>query len=111
MSRPHFVLVAGANGAGKSTLTRSLQRKYKDISTIDPDLIAKEISGSFSKIAESRITAGKETIHLAQEHIRNQQSLILESTVSGKIHFKYFKHAKASGLVILICYTIVQVKL
>jgi len=55
MSRPQFVLVAGPNGAGKSTLTLSIKHRFPNIEVIDPDAIAKGITGSFATVDQEHL--------------------------------------------------------
>lgn len=97
MSRPQFVLVAGPNGAGKTTLTLSIKHRYSHIEVIDPDIIAKDITGSFATISQGKFSAGRKTIELVNKHIVDKQSFMVESTISGKAYLKYAELAKSAG--------------
>jgi len=97
LPRPVFVLVAGVNGAGKSTLTRSIKHRFFNIEVIDPDAIAKNMTGSFSTISQAQMTAGRKTIELLKQHIQDKQSLMVESTISGTTYLKYAEMAKEAG--------------
>ena len=50
MSRPQMFLIAGVNGSGKTSFTRNITRKHPTLKVIDPDAIAKGMTGSFSTI-------------------------------------------------------------
>ncbi|TQV78165.1 hypothetical protein FKG94_13920 [Exilibacterium tricleocarpae] len=50
MSKPLFFLVAGPNGAGKSTFTSGYRRHHPFLTVVEPDAIAKELTGSSATI-------------------------------------------------------------
>lgn len=97
MSRPQFVLVAGPNGGGKSTLTQSIKHRFPNIEVIDPDAIAKNITGSFATVDQEQLSAGKKTLELVKKYIDSQQSLMVESTISGSTYLKYARMANEAG--------------
>ncbi|MGM8228953.1 AAA family ATPase [Cellvibrio sp. ARAG 10.3] len=104
MSRPQFVLVAGPNGAGKSTLTLSIKHRFPNIEVVDPDAIAKGMTGSFATVDQEQVSAGKRTLELVKQHIENGQSLIVESTISGSTYLNYAKMAKEAGFRTIFIY-------
>lgn len=97
MSRPQFFLVAGPNGGGKSTLTQSLKNRFPDIEVIDPDVISKNMTGSFATVDQEQLSAGRKAVELVKQHIENEQSFMVESTISGSTYLKYARLAKAAG--------------
>ncbi|WP_444994233.1 hypothetical protein [Aliikangiella sp. IMCC44359] len=69
MSRPQMFLVAGVNGSGKSSFTRNIIRKHTTLKIIDPDAIAKGITGSFSTIDSEALVAGRTALMMVQQCI------------------------------------------
>lgn len=97
MSRPQFLLVGGPNGAGKSTLTASIRKRLSSVQIIDPDFIAKEITGSFAAVDQEQIAAGKKALLMVKRCIDDGRSFIVESTISGSTYIKYAKQAAQDG--------------
>lgn len=97
MARPQFFLVAGPNGGGKSTLTFSIRKRFPEVEVIDPDEIAKGITGSFGTVEQAQVAAGKLSIKSVREHIENRSSFLVESTISGSTYLKYAIKAKEAG--------------
>ena len=97
MSRPQFVLVAGPNGANKSTLSQSILGRFPQVQVIDPDAIAKGITGSFATVDQEQLSAGKKTLQLVQEKIDRKQSFLVESTISGQTYLRYVDRAREAG--------------
>ncbi len=104
MARPQFFLITGPNGAGKSTFTSLVRRRFPKTKVIDPDAIAKEITGSYSNIAEHRVFAGKEAIRQVRECIGSGHSFAVESTISGNSYLRYASNAKAAGFRTVLVY-------
>ena len=97
MSRPQFWLVAGPNGAGKSTMSATIKKRFPSVQIIDPDYIAKDMTGSFSSVDQERIPAGRQTLLLVKQHIEEGKSFVVESTISGSSYIKYAKQARNVG--------------
>lgn len=104
MSKPLFVLVAGPNGSGKSTFSKTLERHYPGISIVDPDAIAKEITGSFETIESEGGRAGRIAIKHVRDSIEAGVSFVVESTISGRLYLKYAKQARQAGFRTLLVY-------
>lgn len=104
MPKPQLFLVAGVNGSGKSTLTKTLLQQYPSLTVIDPDAIAKQLSGSTDKINSQSVSAGKAAIRAVQNCIQNKDSFIIESTISGNIYLRYLEKAKENGFELTILY-------
>ncbi len=97
-------LVAGVNGAGKSTFTKILTKKYPLLKVIDPDAIANSITGSYQTIDAEQLAAGKAAIAQVRLYIQQQNSFIVESTISGRIYLNYLKQAKEAGFKTILIY-------
>lgn len=97
MSRPQFVLVAGPNGGGKSTLSQSIKHRFPNVEVIDPDAIAKSLTGSFATVDKEKVSAGKQTVSLIHQKLNARESLLVESTISGQTYLRFAKLAKELG--------------
>ena len=97
MSRPQFFLVAGPNGAGKSTMSATIKRRFPSVQVIDPDTIAKEMTGSFATVEKEQFSAGKKALMLVKRCIDEGQSFIVESTISGSTYLKFAHQARHNG--------------
>lgn len=104
MARPLMFLVAGVNGAGKSTYTKTLLRKYPETAVIDPDKIAKSMTGSFTNIESKAVEAGKLALKQVKLCIKANQSFIVESTISGRTYLRYLSLAKKAGFKTILVY-------
>lgn len=104
MSRPQFILLAGPNGAGKTTLSRTFLRKLPNLKIIDPDAIAKSMTGSFSTVDQKQMAAGRAALTLVREYIKTGTSFIAESTISGSIYLRYGKVAQEAGFRTMLAY-------
>ena len=86
-SKKEFYIIAGANGTGKSTLAQQLiaekHSKGNNICFINADEIARELNPQ--DIDKVKIQAGKVALKRAVETLKNNQSFIVESTISGRI--------------------------
>ncbi len=89
------MLVAGTNGSGKSTFTLTLKRHYPSTKIIDPDAIAKELTGSASTINQARARAGRIAVERIREYIASGASFIAESTISGHTYLRYINLKKS----------------
>lgn len=83
-----IVIVADANGVGKTTFARAFLREY-DYEFLNANEIAKSLSaGNFEK---KKISAGKLFFHKLNDAVRNEKSLLIESTLSGRYLEKFLK--------------------
>ena len=108
MSRPQMFLIAGVNGSGKSTFTKTVIRKHPTLKIIDPDAIAKSITGSFATIDAEQVSAGKSALLTVQQCIQRKQSFIVESTISGRVYLRYLKQAKDNGFKTILIYVALE---
>ena len=97
MSRPQFVLVAGPNGAGKSTLTQSFRSRFPNLEIIDPDAIARGMTGSFATVDQEQLAAGRRAVELVGQCIREERGFLAESTISGIAYLRYARAAREAG--------------
>jgi len=104
MSRPLMFLIAGVNGSGKTTFTKTVLRKHPKLKVIDPDEIAKNITGSFATIDAEQVSAGKTALLTVQRCIQSKQSFIVESTISGRVYLRYLKQARDNGFKTVLVY-------
>jgi predicted ABC-type ATPase len=91
------IVVGGPNGSGKSTLCERHTFKNVlqslDASIINPDAIAKLAPRS----ANALIWSGREVHRLILENINGGKSFLVESTLSGRNHFKTVTDCREAG--------------
>lgn len=104
MSRPQMFLIAGVNGSGKSSFTKNITRKHPILKIIDPDVIAKGMTGSFATVDAEALRAGKAALNMVQQCIHSNQSFIVESTISGRVYLKYLELARKAGFKTILVY-------
>ena len=78
-------IIAGPNGCGKTILADKLIEEFK-LPFINADNIALELSqgGDVGKI---RLQAGKMFLKKLQDHIKENKSFVVETTLAGKYYF------------------------
>ena len=94
------IIVGGANGSGKTTFSKQiiLENGY---AFLNADEIEKEFN-------ISKIQAGKRFFFELDNHIKNENSFVLESTLSGNYLEKAISKAKANGYVIKVVYIFLE---
>lgn len=90
----HLFILGGPNGAGKSTFARSYLLKY-ECPFLNTDYLAEE-TGIIDP-ATAAIAAGKIFLQQGNSLISSGESLILESTLSGKYLEKLLHKARLQG--------------
>ncbi len=108
MTQPQMFLVAGVNGSGKSTFTKSIRKRYPDLTVIDPDAIARTLTGSFATIDAASLAAGKRALLTVQQCIERGESFIVESTLSGAIYLRYLQKAEEQGFQTSLVYVALE---
>ena len=93
-----FYLIAGANGSGKTTLAKELLGSIPELFFLNADETAKEINDGFG------LRAGKITLQRLDHLLRENRSIVMESTIAGQHHFRILKKAKAQGYEIYFIY-------
>ena len=87
MRPPRLIVIAGPNGAGKSTFTKN--RRF-DIPVIDPDALA--ANGGLSALE-----AGKRALEMLDAAISGRNSIIVETTLSGRTYHRKIQKARNAG--------------
>lgn len=83
------IFILGLNGAGKSTIRDDITIT-KDILIIDPDKIARDSNCN-------ELQAGKMAINMFKKAIKNNQSFLVESTLSSNTIIKQIATAKENN--------------
>lgn len=94
---PELNLIAGANGSGKSTF-REIFLKNSNLIHIDADAIAKKINPQNPRAVD--ILAGKESIKLFNNCIKNKIDFSFETTLTGKTILEKIRFAKENNFYI-----------
>lgn len=94
---PKLNLIAGANGSGKSTF-REIFLKNSNLIHIDTDAIAKKINPQNPRAVD--ILAGKQSIKLFNDYIKNKIDFSFETTLTGKTILEKIKLAKENNFYI-----------
>lgn len=82
--RKKLIVVGGPNGSGKTTLAKEIIT-HQNITYISADDIAYELAPDNPKSV--RVQAGKEFFKRLETSISNEESILIESTLSGKSLF------------------------
>lgn len=91
MERPKLIIIGGANGSGKTTLAREFVA-LEDLTYLGADEIAREINSE--KPESAAIEAARVFSQRFDDFIKNGETLIVESTLSGLSLRKKFEEAK-----------------
>ena len=69
------VSLLGSNGSGKSTFTKTILRHNTQLTVIDPDFIAKTMTGSFATVDAAQVGAGRQALKMVQRCIQEREDL------------------------------------
>jgi predicted ABC-type ATPase len=86
-----LILVGGPNGAGKTTFVRAFLKLYPYL-YLSADALAEELSPEEPSLA--RIEAGRAFSRKVREALSAGESLVIESTLSGRSVQQYMKLAR-----------------
>ena len=94
-------IIAGANGSGKTTFALNFAA-IQSLDFINADEIAKEYDPN--DIQKYKITAGKVFFQRVNKRLSEDNSFILETTLSGKYLQKVIKKAQLAGFHVALIY-------
>ena len=100
---PTFTVVGGANGAGKTTLTRWGREGFQESAALDPDAIALSLQTAIPE-GGSVIDAGRAVLTMAEKLLADNQSFLVETTLSGNTYLKMIARARAIGYRTILLY-------
>lgn len=98
---PELIIVGGANGSGKSTVALPLSVRT-GIRYLGADAIAAKLNSESP--ADAAFEAARVFIKTLSRAINQQESLIVESTLSGLVLRKWLFKAKQNGYYITILF-------
>jgi predicted ABC-type ATPase len=93
--KPTIYLISGCNGAGKTTFAKEFLPSIGVTHFLNADEIARGLSPLDPSVVAFK--AGRLLLSELRELIDRQETLALESTLSGKTYVKIFKEAKQRG--------------
>ena len=102
MTPPTLTFIAGANGSGKTTLTRWNSELFKEIPLLDPDAIANTLQAKATK--KFPIAAARYVLKSAEEHLKNAESFVVETTLAGKNYLQMMLDARNRSFEIVLVY-------
>jgi predicted ABC-type ATPase len=100
-----LIIVGGPNGAGKTTFVQSYLQ-LRPLPYLSADAIAAELSPD--NPTRARIQAGKEFSRRLQQAIAVGESLVVESTLSGRTLHRLLERARQDGYFIEILFLFLE---
>ena len=100
-TQPQLVIVGGANGTGKTTFARQFAQT-ENLPYLGADDIAFQLAPS--NPATVRVAAGREFSRRLSVALKTQQSLVIESTLSGGSLARTIAKAREDGYLITIVF-------
>ena len=102
---PELLIVAGPNGAGKTTLAREYASET-GIPYVGADAIAETISAD--NPASARMEAGRQFLRIVDEYLSQRESLVVETTLSGRTFRHTIAKARDAGFDVSIAYLFLE---
>ncbi|MCY3754770.1 MAG: zeta toxin family protein [Alphaproteobacteria bacterium] len=93
MAQPVLFIVAGPNGAGKSTLTKS--GRFERARIFDPDAVARRMAPDDP--ARAAVLAGRRIAQERRAAMAAGETILLETTLSGRDVLRLMREARATG--------------
>lgn len=91
-----IIIIAGPNGAGKTTFAKEFLPNEADcLHFVNADLIAAGLSPFKPEVVA--IKAGKLMLKTMEEHIRKQESFVVETTLAGKTYSRKIPYWQSQG--------------
>jgi len=106
MSKTLYI-IAGANGSGKTTFALNFAQ-LDNLKFINADEIAKKYDPN--DIQKYKMKAGKEFFFELNKSLQENNSFIIETTMSGKYLVKVIKEAKKKSFDVTIIYLFLETK-
>ncbi|MCF8245930.1 MAG: AAA family ATPase [Saprospiraceae bacterium] len=102
---PDLIIIAGANGVGKTTFARPYVAEM-GFDFLNADDIAKTLADAGDP--SPMVAAGRVFFERLNQALDNQQSIVVETTLSGSYINKVAKRAKGLGYKIIVLYFFVN---
>ncbi len=101
----HIFITGGANGSGKTTFAKAFLERHPYV-FINTDEIAHQLNPSDPK--KVQLTAGKIFFQRVREALEDGQSILIESTLSGKYIKRLIPEFRAAGYRITMFYVFLE---
>ena len=98
-------IIAGANGSGKTTFAKSFASIH-NLYFINADEIAKELDPE--NITKHQVKAGRIFFQELNKRLDENNSFVIETTLSGKYLVKYIKKAQQNGFEVEMIYLFLE---
>lgn len=108
MNKKDFVIIGGANGSGKTTFAQAFSDKY-DYDFINADIIVEELGGDGIHQPETlKLKAGRKFFERVNELVKNNKSIMVESTLSGQYLVRLMHRMRKHGYKIELVYLFLE---
>ena len=98
-------IIAGANGSGKTTFAKAFASIHK-MHFINADEIAKELDPD--NMTKHQVKAGRIFFQELNKRLKENNSFIVETTLSGQYLVKYIKQAQENGFEVEMIYLFLE---
>jgi len=98
-------IIAGANGSGKTTFAKSFASIH-NLHFINADEIAKELDPG--NITKHQVKAGRIFFQELNKRLKETNSFVIETTLSGKYLVKYIGQAQKNGFEVEMIYLFLE---
>lgn len=105
VSKPELIVVGGANGSGKTTFALEYSQKTS-VPYLGADELARQMAPH--NLASVQVAAGRQFLELLRQAINRRQSIIVETTLSGRAFRNWMLLAQDSGYSISLFYLYVD---